>query len=722
MENSYTAKYVSFKGAVPVWAKGREKEMNLWLSFKAKTNTKSAILRITGSSAYNVYAGGKFVAFGPARCAHGFFRVDEIDLSEYLKESNTVIVTVAGYNCNSFYHIDQPSFFCAEIEENGKITSATGKNGFVCRECTEHERKALRYSFQRTFAESYRLTPEIAAWSGQDGDAGFAPVELAQTEPKKFISRGCGLNVYYDIPAKEILSYEKFSYVDHSGEFRYPYWIRSTSENYKHFETSEVDTDCALIARNLDITSSIAANEAPHAVKLGENDAVTFSMGREYTGKIAFDVKAENDAEIALTFDEYLDDGNYVNFRHLCCNSIIIKMKAGSYEFSTFEPYSLSVLRVFAISGETEISNVHMIYFGAEDTERKYAGNDSDIAKIFDAAVQTYRQNTFTIYMDCPSRERAGWLCDSFFTSRVEKILTGKSEIEHNFLENFFLPDSFENIPKGMFPMCYPADHCTGNFIPNWAMWLVIELEEYFGRTSDAEFIKSAKPRIYGLLDYFEKFENADGLLEKLEKWVFVEWSKSNELTQDINYPTNMLYSRMLRSVAALYGDIEKAEKADRIARVINEQAFTEDGFYCDNAVYGDDGVARLSGKCTESCQYYAFFCGIATPDTRAELWQRLLYDFGPGRIIPGSWPNLCDDAKWQSVYPANAFIGNYLRLELLFIYGEREKLLENIKGYFKKMADFTGTLWESELKTASCNHGFASHVIYWLDGMGLIK
>ena len=30
-----------------------------------------------------------------------------------------------------------------------------------------------------------------------------------------------------------------------------------------------------------------------------------------------------------------------------------------------------------------------------------------------------------------------------------------------------------------MLPMCYPADHYDGNFIPNWAMWFVLELEEY---------------------------------------------------------------------------------------------------------------------------------------------------------------------------------------------------------------------------------------------------
>ena len=80
------------------------------------------------------------------------------------------------------------------------------------------------------------------------------------------------------------------------------------------------------------------------------------------------------------------------------------------------------------------------------------------------------------------------------------------------------------------------------------------------------------------------------------------------------------------------------------------------------------------------------------------------------------------EDAKWRHIYASNAFIGNYLRLELLYCHGEHEKLLENIRGYFIKMAKLTGTLWENETPTASCNHGFASHVLYWMDGLGMIN
>ncbi|MBQ0009894.1 MAG: hypothetical protein KBS76_02175, partial [Ruminococcus sp.] len=684
-----------------------------------------AVLALTGSSAYVVRVNGRFAAFGPARSAHGFYRVDEIPLDGLCQnEKNVVTVTVAGYNANSFYHLNQPSFLCAEVRENGTVTAATGWDGFVCRVCDEHEEKALRYSFQRTFCETYNMTPELAEWETEPEIGNVFPtVTLEKTEGKTFIARGCALNVYETIPAETLLSRETFAFGDHRSDFLYPYWIRRPAHpTYKHFETADVTSDTALLARNLDILSSVSENRAPGNEALAAGEALTYSFGREYTGEVCLSISCDEDSEVFITFDEYLSEGNKINYRRMSCNCLLWRLKKGDYVLSTFEPYSLSVLRLFALKGRFTVTDVSLRFFGAEATGRRYTGRDPDLQKIFDAAVQTYRQNTFTIYMDCPSRERAGWLCDSFFTSRVEKVLTGKSEVEHNFLENFFLPDTFRDVPKGMFPMCYPGDHNDGNFIPNWAMFLVLELEEYVGRTGDRTFAIEAKDKVYGLLDYFKPFENTDGLLEKLEKWVFVEWSESNKLTQDVNYPTNMLYAKTLRAVASLYGDPALSEKADRLCRVINEQSFTDHGFYCDNAVYGEDGRAHLSGKFTESCQYYAFFCDVATPETRPELWERLLHDFGPGRVIPRDWPNLKADAKWPEVYPANAFIGNYLRLELLWRYGEHEKLIENIKGYFVKMAEQTGTLWENEMDSASCNHGFASHVLYWMDGLGLIQ
>ncbi len=68
--------------------------------------------------------------------------------------------------------------------------------------------------------------------------------------------------------------------------------------------------------------------------------------------------------------------------------------------------------------------------------------------------------------------------------------------------------------------MCYPADHYNGNFLPNWGMRFVSQLEEYLERSNDRELFDVFIPKVLALIDYFESFRNYDGPLENLDKWI----------------------------------------------------------------------------------------------------------------------------------------------------------------------------------------------------------
>ena len=62
-----------------------------------------------------------------------------------------------------------------------------------------------------------------------------------------------------------------------------------------------------------------------------------------------------------------------------------------------------------------------------------FACSDEQLNTLYRAGIETFRQNTLDVFMDCPSRERAGWLCDSYFTSRVARDLTGTTVVEQAF-------------------------------------------------------------------------------------------------------------------------------------------------------------------------------------------------------------------------------------------------------------------------------------------------
>lgn len=184
-----------FVSARPVWPKGRETEKNLFVGFRTtfQTNAPERImLRATGATDYRAFVNGQFLAHGPARGPHGFFRVDEWDITDRLQPGeNVVAFEVAGYNVNSYALLDQPSFLQAEVVgADGKVLASTDGKGapFLATLLPQRLQKVQRYSFQRPFSEVYRLTPGGDAWR-KDPSAKFSAIKLATSPERKLLPR-----------------------------------------------------------------------------------------------------------------------------------------------------------------------------------------------------------------------------------------------------------------------------------------------------------------------------------------------------------------------------------------------------------------------------------------------------------------------------------------------------------------------------------------------------
>jgi alpha-L-rhamnosidase len=709
-----------FIQAKPVWAEGREREKNLTLGFKTvfdKMLQGSVRLKVAASSIYRIFVNGKFGGCGPARGPHDYYRMDEWDLSGLLEDfRNILAIEVVGYNVNSFYLLDQPSFLQAELMGGEEVIAATGLEvkSFQALQLKGRIQKVQRYSFQRTFVEVYDLKDGFDLWKTENA-SDLEIINLCETDSKYLIERRV------DYPSFELKTpiFEIARGTVKKTNKPKEYWRdRSLTEigpKIKGYMDKELA--CVLSSEMDEMETEVLKEKRTGYMEDGEliitsNSFKILDFGCNLTGFVGFELECTENIIFYATFDEILVNGD-VDYKRLnCVNSVKYNLGQGIYQLETMEPYTLKYLKLIVFKGEVKVRNVYLrTYAGKKIRSAGFKSSNDNLNRIFKAGVETFRQNALDIYMDCPSRERAGWLCDSFFTSRVEYYLTGKSLIEENFIENYLLPEKFEFLPQGMLPMCYPADHNDGIFIPNWALWFVVQLEEYLARSEDEEIIMKLRERVYGLFDYFKKFKNEDGLLEKLESWVFIEWSEANNLVQDVNYPSNMLYSYALKVAGCLYGDSEMINEGELIRKVICEQAF--DGkFFVDNAIRENE-VLKVTQNKTEVCQYYAFFFKIATPENFPELWETVVKDFGPMRKKTNLFPE---------VFPANAFIGNYLRLEILSRYGISDRVIVEIEDYFDYMAQKTGTLWENIDTSASCNHGFASHVVYSLyrDALGI--
>ncbi len=701
----------AFTDARPVWPQGLETEKNLFVGFRAVIDKPDGevVLRMTGSTVYRVFVNGAVAGYGPARAGHGYYRVDEWLLTPLLGPGkNVVAIEVAGYNVNSYYHLDQPSFLQAEIVTRNTVLAATGQEvGFEAHLLTHRVQKVQRYSFQRPFIEVYRQSPDSDAWRN-DSSLALKTALCVETEAKALVPRRVGYPRLDVQPAVKAVSRGT---VDPDVPNEHPYRDRcltNISPKLGGFPMDKLDIVVSdKLGEIVRREETKLDQEIPPgtAYALAPKDFYIFDLGQKLSGFPRVRVTARKAMRLLVTFDEVLRDGD-VDWRRLgCVNAVYYDLQPGTYDLEAFEPYTGRYIKFVALDGDCAIRDVGMRrYENPDATRARFNAPDKRLNQLFEAGRATYVQNAVDVFMDCPHRERAGWLCDSFFTARTALSLSGDTSVEHAFLENFLLPKEFKHLPKGMLPMCYPADHYDGVFIPNWALWFVIQLAEYQQRSGDRALVDALEPRVMALLDYFKPFENEDGLLEKLEGWVFVEWSEANKFVQDVNYPSNMLYAGALDVVAALYDKPVLNKKAEAIRETIRKQSWNGT-FFVDNAVR-EEGKLVVTENRSEVCQYFALFFDVATPETHPKLWKMLRDDFGPGRK---------ETKAHEEVHMANSFIGNMLRFELLSQQGNSQQILDESIGYLLYMAETNGTLWENVHDNASMNHGFASHICHTL-------
>ena len=682
--------------AQPVWPEGEAETENAFFVFKCRFTARDGdvvMLRATASYDYKAWLNGEFAGFGPVRCTPGLFRVDEWPLRAKDGE-NILEVQVAGYNCENFYLPVQRPFLQAEVIVGGNVVAATGSVGFEAFP-TPRVRKVPRFSYQRTYAEAYRLPK-----------TGCAPLKLECLSPVNLLPRE------WDYPDFGVVGSMPLSRVrtrgDPDAELVVPRFIDGRNGNSRFFPIDDLEENPFFeMQRHKVVERGECAAEIDGLYRLGDCEGVVCALDRVRSGFIGLRVRVESPTAIYVVFDEILDGEGDVDFdRNGTVGTVMWRLDAtGEYDLESFEPYGCKYMRVLSVGGEALVASPYMrTYESPSASQAKFRSSDPALEKIFEAAKASYVANAVDCLTDCPTRERAGWLGDTFFTGRASRWLTGSTRNERLFLGNFALAESFDGpeSQEGFVPGLWPCDLMDKgcSVMPTYDMWLIGELDECVRNGGGNALAEAFRPKVMGILDALRKYRNGDGLLQNLPGWVFVEWSEANDLVQDVNYPANMLYAWALDAAARLYGRSDLLGEAAEIRDAVRRQSFTGEWF-CDNAVVSEKtGMLELSGRHTEACQYFAFFTGTATPESHPQLYRRLLDEFGPSRGKHGLYPD---------VPPANFLFGTLLRMEILSREGRSRQIYDEIRDYLLYMAERTGTLWENLTPSASCCHGFSA-------------
>lgn len=691
-----------------VWAEGQKNQMNRAFAFVLDLGKKQmGEICLSAASCYKVIADGKLMGFGPNRTAHGYARA-----AVYPFNAQYITVEAQSHFVPNFCWVKREPFFaCVLKTESGKEYFA---EDFNCFALSDRVQKVRRYSFQRGFCETYINEKDRTALYFCKPQNAFPRVKTEKAELPHLLPSETLNPALSEIFAEKVIdsgycktSTEIAVYVDRTETL-----IGTVIEGFKRGEWQDFSTD--EISR---ITYLSGAKSGDYAYE-------TLDFSRIVTGIVEVEIIAGNAGEVFFAFDEILSDEKLKTIKPFRGDTANVfkwtVKKAGVYNLSAFEPYAFRYANVITSAGVKANVKVRA-YENPEAGKMLFECDDKKIEQIMEAARHTFAHNAVDLLTDCPSRERAGWLSDSFFSSVAERVFTGDNKVERAFLQNYILADKSGH-PKGMIPRCYPADYYEEDgFIPNWSFWYILEIYKYFTQYGYDETVEKSRANVEGILNYFVDFENEFGVLEDLKGWIFVEWSEANnsDHINGINVPSNACYYASLLAAAKVYGIKGLKEKAEKVKDYLLKNAYF-DGFFVDNLIRNEKGDIIPTENYTETCQYYMFFFKCADKHTHKELFDKMLNEYGKSdSSVSGGNP-----VKKQ-LTPSNMIYGVYMRLELLMREQKRVELLNECVRYFYDMTQKTGTLWENNTASASCDHGFASYVsrfiIYALFGFDVL-
>ncbi|MCQ2429904.1 MAG: hypothetical protein MJ192_06210 [Clostridia bacterium] len=679
-----------------------------------------AVLRITARHVYRLYINGEIVMHGPARTAHGYARVDEMDVSALLVRGlNHIAVevmtygdTYAGYS-NDMTLNDGDGFLICELESDGTVLTATGDGTWgVCR-VAARVRRTARLSHCREASEIYRLDDEYYLWRMGWLSEGHTFLAPAPAEAPVFLAHEALLPTLEDHPFTTLLDYGTCRLDDRTVT---PLFFEN-NPNYCPAGFWETLTEHPLndCRRTVDEKSAklTATRDAEGITLSGADDTyVLLDGGESFVGFPSVSVFCEKPGIIDIVHTELLGLDGSVTYDHNVVERLHVP--AGLCEFTAMEPGLGRWIKVyFRGTGEVTIHSVSMKEYSYPDEQRGgFLCSDEDVNRVYKAARRTLLLNTLDIFMDCPDRERGGWLCDSLWTSRAAALLLSDTRVEREFLENFLLTPA-DGMFRGFFPEAYPGNKLsykdmTG--ITTWTFWLMCEVCEYVGRTGDTAFRDEYAGRVAAFVEGSKTFLGKSGLLENLP-WLFIDWSMSNyaEYQQPISVPANALYAYMLQKLGEVFGRPEWIAEGKRVRTILREAVAGKDAR---NAVHVTsipdslvcDGEGRLQGRgrVSETALVTTLWSGLFEPGEVPEL-DRLLRDtMGPAPTYPAN----------PEIGQSQLFIGLCIRLDVLTRRGHFDQMFRDLKAiYLPQLREGPGTLWEATgMSTSSRCHGFTSH------------
>lgn len=547
-------------------------------------NAEFAKAKISAESRYKLYVNGIFVVAGPCKGNRHKYYYDEVVLTNYLKKGkNTIDIKVL--QLSSEY--DTPKhIYLSSVYRSGKMammfegTFSDGNNTEVFRIVSDKNwkvRKENGINFIKPTEAHYAGLPEYLIPYDNVADNWYSAVVL--TEPVR----------YYE---KDSLYGEDTPRILHSRtipQMKLEECRFINNENNSVYDAGEYVT--AYVKFKLRGYGKVKITYA-EGFSFGNDENVVKKDRTDSSGVL------RGDSDIVLL------DGN-VEFEPFWFRS---------FRYITF---SLIDCSCFEIEDICYVKTNYPLVIG-----QGYDFGNARDNELWDISVRTLKCCMHETYEDCPYFEQLQYEMDTYLQMMFTYKLTDDDRLAKKAIDDF----ACSVRPDGMLCSRYPS--FPRQYIPTFSLFFIFMIKAHLERFNDKVFVQQYLNTIYGVLSWFDKHINDDGLVVKTANWNFIDWVEGWERGQpviqkdDVYTIQSLMYAKALGDASEIFSLIGKNEEAESF---LNRKKFLVDAInsYCYDNTLGIYKDGPNTNGYSQHTQIWAILSDTANRNIQKEILKK---------------------------------------------------------------------------------------------------
>ncbi|HEY4207084.1 MAG TPA: alpha-L-rhamnosidase N-terminal domain-containing protein, partial [Puia sp.] len=459
------------------------------------------VIHVSADNRYKLYVNGSLVSLGPARGDTYYWNYETVDLAPWLVSGKNIIAALV-YNEAENRPEAQITVRTAFIVQGESAVEEILNTNTSWKCVKDKGYRPLAGFFAASTGELVDMRRSVKGWTAIDfDDSGWAPAANLFQGRLKGLSDGFGwMLVPSPLPQME-LTYQ-----------RIPVLRKVTG---------------------MDLPSGFPGSKTP--VTIPANTTVTLLLDQTYltSAYIFLNFSKGKDAGISMRYAEALYenrqkygdrkgnrndvDGKDFSGRK---DSLISDGSSGqSYTTLYWRSFRYIQITVHTLQEPLVMDDLYGVFTGYPFTfNAAFKTDNTEIGKILEIGWRTARLCAMETYFDCPYYEQLQYIGDTRIQAMVSYYNSGDDRLARNAIN---LMDH-SRIPEGATQSRWPT-HDT-QIISTFSLWYIGVLHDYWMYRSDSSFIRDKLVGERAVLDFFSKYQGADGSLAGTPYWTFIDW------------------------------------------------------------------------------------------------------------------------------------------------------------------------------------------------------